>query len=95
MTAARSVPGATLGSPAAHPGPHSASPDLAVPVVIVSAVPGVDGAKLREALWSKHNIITTYMPHTEYSGLRVTPNVYTTLGEVDFFASMVEKELAS
>jgi isopenicillin-N epimerase len=73
---------------------HSPDPAQSCGIGFLGLVPGVDGGKLREALWSKYNIITTYMPHTEYSGLRITPNVYTTLGEVDFFASMVEKELA-
>ncbi len=49
---------------------------------------------MREALWSKYSTLTTYMPHTGYSGLRVTPNIYSTLREVDVFAGMVEKELA-
>jgi selenocysteine lyase/cysteine desulfurase len=83
---------------AAHPKVrilHSPDPAQSCGIGFLGLVPGVDGGKLREALWSKHNIITTFMPHTEYSGLRITPNVYTTVGEVDFFASMVEKELAS
>ena len=29
----------------------------------------------------------------EYTGLRITPNVYTTLRDIDTFADMVEKEL--
>jgi hypothetical protein len=49
---------------------------------------------MREALWTKYNILTTYMGHEEYGGLRITPNVYTTLREVDLFADMVERELA-
>ena len=49
---------------------------------------------MREALWSKHAIITTFIGSEEYSGLRITPNVYSTLGEVDTFAAAVEKELA-
>jgi len=57
-------------------------------------VPGVDGGKMREALWSKYTILTTYMPHDAYSGLRITPNIYSTVRDIDYFSEMVEKELA-
>jgi hypothetical protein len=33
------------------------------------------------------------VPHEEYTGLRITPNIYTTLREIDFFADSVEREL--
>ena len=56
---------------------------------------GVDPAKVSSALWTKYSILTAVMGHEEYTGLRITPNVYTTLGEVDFFAEAVEKELKS
>jgi len=54
---------------------------------------GVDAAKIHAALWSKHNILTAMMGHPEYTGLRVTPNVYSTIQEVDRFSAMVEREL--
>ena len=54
---------------------------------------GVDAGKMREALLAKYAIVTAYVPHEEYTGLRITPNVYTTVREIDFFADMVEKEL--
>jgi selenocysteine lyase/cysteine desulfurase len=57
------------------------------------AFKGVDPAKIHEALWSKYNILTAMMGHEEYSGLRITPNVYTTLRDIDTFSEMVEKEL--
>jgi selenocysteine lyase/cysteine desulfurase len=31
--------------------------------------------------------------HEEYTGLRITPNIYTTVREIDFFADTVEKVL--
>jgi selenocysteine lyase/cysteine desulfurase len=33
------------------------------------------------------------VPHEEYTGLRITPNIYTTLREIDYFAEKVESEL--
>jgi selenocysteine lyase/cysteine desulfurase len=72
---------------------HSPDPAQSCGIGFLSFTPGVDGAKMREALLSKYAIITSYMASEEYSGLRITPNVYSTLGEVDAFASAVEREL--
>lgn len=54
---------------------------------------GADAQKIHDALWNKYQILTAYVPHEEYTGLRVTPNIYSTVKEVDRFADMVEKEL--
>ncbi len=54
---------------------------------------GVDAAKVQSALWSKYNILTALMAHEEYTGLRITPNVYTTLRDIDTFCEMVEREV--
>ncbi len=56
---------------------------------------GVDPAKIQSALWSKYGIVTVHVPHEEYTGLRITPNVYTTIQEIDRFSEMVERELKS
>ena len=58
------------------------------------AFKGVDPGKISSALWTKYAILTATMAHEEYTGLRITPNVYTSLSEVDTFSSMVERELA-
>jgi isopenicillin-N epimerase len=52
-------------------------------------VAGIETPKLHSWLWAKHRIITTPIMHSEFNGLRVTPNVYTTLDEVDRFADIV------
>jgi selenocysteine lyase/cysteine desulfurase len=52
-------------------------------------VDGIDTAKLQTWLWTKHRIITTPIIHDEFHGLRITPNVYTTLDEVDRFGDTV------
>src|SRR5260370_23642644 len=44
---------------------------------------GVEAGAIREALVSRYAIYTAYVPHEEYTGLRITPNVYTTLREID------------
>jgi selenocysteine lyase/cysteine desulfurase len=57
------------------------------------SIEGIDAAKLGAHLWDRHRIIVTPIVHKEFSGLRVTPNVYTTLEEIDFFAEAVENQL--
>ncbi len=52
---------------------------------------GTDPAKLADTLWERRRIIVTPIVHEEFKGLRVTPNVYTTLAEVDAFAEEMEK----
>ena len=57
-------------------------------------VDGLDSAKLQSWLWTKHRIITTPIIHAEFNGLRITPNVYTTLDEVDRFGDAVLEAVA-
>jgi selenocysteine lyase/cysteine desulfurase len=55
---------------------------------------GIDGiapGEITQQLWQQWRIIVTPITHAEYSGVRVTPNVYTTLNEVDAFAEAMEK----
>ncbi|HWX42127.1 MAG TPA: aminotransferase class V-fold PLP-dependent enzyme [Blastocatellia bacterium] len=58
------------------------------------SIKGVDPRKLGEHLFQRHRIIVTPIVHEEFSGIRVTPNVYTTLSEIDTFCDAVEKFLA-
>ncbi|MBS1856712.1 MAG: aminotransferase class V-fold PLP-dependent enzyme [Acidobacteria bacterium] len=73
---------------------HSPDPAQSAGIGFLSFAPGIDGSKMYSTLFSKYGIITTFIGGEEYSGLRVTPNVYSTPAEVDTFASAVEKELA-
>ena len=50
----------------------------------------VDAPKAYEFLWYKYRIITAAIKREDYQGLRVTPNVYTTLEEIDTFAGAIE-----
>jgi len=56
---------------------------------------GLDPGKLGTFLWEKHRIIVTPVGHHDFNGIRVTPNVYTTLEEIDTFCSAVEGALRS
>jgi isopenicillin-N epimerase len=52
---------------------------------------GVETGKLVARLWERWRIIATPIKHAEYEGVRVTPNVYTTLDEIDLFAGAMEE----
>jgi isopenicillin-N epimerase len=52
-------------------------------------IDGVDPGALGGYLMSKHKIFTTPIVHEEFSGIRITPNVYTTLWELDRFSQIV------
>jgi len=56
---------------------------------------GVPTAKVVSRLWDRWRIIATPIVHEEFEGLRVTPNVYTTLEEIDTFAAAMEQIAAS
>ncbi|GAB5521882.1 MAG: aminotransferase class V-fold PLP-dependent enzyme [Rhodothermales bacterium] len=53
-------------------------------------IDGVDSAKLGAHLWKTHRMIVTPIKHPEFEGLRVTPNLYTTLEELDRFVDAME-----
>jgi selenocysteine lyase/cysteine desulfurase len=73
---------------------HSSDPAQSCGIGFVGFAAGVDGGKMREALWNKYNILTTYIPSEAYSGLRITPNIYSTIRDIDYFSDAMEKELA-
>src|SRR5881275_725290 len=52
-------------------------------------IEGLDQGKIGSYLFSKHHIFTTPIVHEEFQGLRITPNLYTTLTELDRFCEVV------
>jgi len=52
-------------------------------------VDGIDNIKLGQWLFNQHRIVNTPIVHAEFKGIRITPNVYTTLDEIDLFADKV------
>lgn len=48
-------------------------------------IEGVDNAKLTHHLFKKHRIVVTPITHDRVAGIRVTPNTYTALREIDVF----------
>ena len=53
-------------------------------------IEGVDTVALRDYLWKEHRIIVVPIMHKDFQGLRVTPNLYTTLEELDRFIDAME-----
>ncbi len=49
----------------------------------------IEPGKLTSYLMEKHKIFTTGIVHDEFKGIRITPNVYTTLPELDRFCEVM------
>jgi len=61
---------------------------------LASFTPGsLDVGKLAGFMFDKHRIIVTPIAHPEFNCLRITPNVYTTLAEIDRFGDVMEDVL--
>jgi len=54
-------------------------------------IDGIEPGELTNHLWTEYRIIVTPINHPACTGIRVTPNVYTTLEEVDRFAEAMEE----
>jgi isopenicillin-N epimerase len=57
------------------------------------ALDGIDVGKLADHLWAKRRILVTPIKHDEFEGIRITPNVYTTLAEIDAFSEELDRIL--
>ena len=53
-------------------------------------VQGIEPTAIGSYLFNKHRVFTTPIVHEEFKGIRITPNVYTTLGELDRFCGLME-----
>jgi selenocysteine lyase/cysteine desulfurase len=58
------------------------------------SIDNCDPAALVAHLWKKRGIIATPIKHPEFQGIRVTPNVYTTLQEIDTFVAAIDDVVA-
>ena len=54
------------------------------------AIEGKEPGKVVSHLWDKHRIISTPISHPEFKCVRITPNVYTTIAEIDRFGDAME-----
>ena len=53
-------------------------------------IDGIDSVELADHLWKNHRIFTVGIKHPEFTGIRVTPSVYTTIEEIDRFGDVME-----
>jgi len=67
----------------------SLNPQFSCGIGVVQ-IKGVDSGKIGSYMWDKHKIIITPIKHAEFEGMRITPNVYTTLEELDRFIEAME-----
>ncbi|MDX1587105.1 MAG: aminotransferase class V-fold PLP-dependent enzyme, partial [Balneolaceae bacterium] len=67
----------------------SRNPEYACGIANVQ-IKGVDSGALANYLWRNHRILVTPIKHDEFEGIRVTPNVYTTLRELDQFSDIMQ-----
>jgi isopenicillin-N epimerase len=54
-------------------------------------IEGTNPEAVTKYLFDKHHIFTTPILHDEFQGIRITPNLYTTLGELDRFCQEMEQ----
>jgi isopenicillin-N epimerase len=57
--------------------------------ICLFSVDGLDPMKLGGWLLDRHRIVTTPIVHPEFSGIRITPSIYTRVEEIDTFADAV------
>ena len=70
---------------------NSDDPEQSCGIGFVS-VDGISAPKLASHLWQKYRIWTTaVVTPNEYEGLRITPNVYTTIEEIDTFTDVMTR----
>jgi len=54
-------------------------------------IEGTKPEEVQKYLFDKHHIFTTPIVHEEFQGLRITPNLYTTLSELDRFCEQMDQ----
>jgi hypothetical protein len=63
--------------------------DQSCGIALVEIV-GIDPGQIATYLMNSHKIFTVPIVHDEFRGLRITPNVYTSLNELDRFCDVME-----
>ena len=63
--------------------------------ICLFGVDGIDSGKLGSWLLANHRIVSTPIGHPEFSGIRVTPSIYTTVDEIDTFVDAVKVAIKS
>jgi selenocysteine lyase/cysteine desulfurase len=56
------------------------------------AIEGTDHAALARSLWDRRILVAPIL-HEEFQGIRVTPGLYTTIGEIDAFSDEIVRRV--
>jgi selenocysteine lyase/cysteine desulfurase len=59
--------------------------------ITVVQIEGIDPGKLATYLMDKHGIHVIGIVHKDFQGIRVTPNIYATLDEIDIFGEAMQR----
>ncbi len=62
--------------------------------IALLGIEGVDPTKLSDHLFAQYKILTVAIQHQAFAGIRITPNVYTTLEEIDTFTDAMRRVLS-
>jgi isopenicillin-N epimerase len=54
------------------------------------SIDGVEPERVTEYLMQRHRIIATPVVHPEFSGVRITPNIFTSIAQLDKFCGAIE-----
>ncbi len=61
--------------------------------ICMFGVEGIEPGKLGSWLLANYKIVNTPIVHPEFSGIRITPSIYTTIDELDTFVGAVTKAI--
>lgn len=67
----------------------SQNPEFGCGIGVVQ-IKGMDSGAIGSYMWDTHRIIITPIKHAEFEGNRITPNVYTTIDELDRFIDAMQ-----
>jgi isopenicillin-N epimerase len=70
----------------------SLKPEFACGLAVVQ-IEGIDSGDLGNHMWRNHKIIVTPIKHPEFEGIRVTPNISSSLMELDRFVAAMQDVL--
>jgi len=62
--------------------------------IVLVQIEGIDTGKLVGYLFNEHRIVTSSFKHTQFEGARITPNIYSSVEEVDLFADAMKHAIA-
>jgi isopenicillin-N epimerase len=56
-------------------------------------IAGVDMPKMATLLHDEYGIVVSHMKHARFEGFRIVPNIHMTIGEIDYFADVMEEQI--